>query len=111
MLDIISHIFVGDSYWVAAKNKNCPINGIVTTESECIQATAQLGLKYQNDLRANYNPPGCFTWLEGSRYTYFNGIIDPSSITSTDYRITAGICRSGSIDYLGMYVFVLEILF
>ena len=99
-LRIISFISSGGHYWVARikRNENCPVNGVITTESECVVAAAQLGLTYFNHATDNRRPAGCYTWLlEGTKATYFNKIVDTSStFPESD---TAGICRSGSTDY------------
>ena len=77
------------------KNENCPINGVITTESECVVAAYQLGLKYHNHAMNIKRPAGCYTWLDGSDATYFNAIIDTSR-TFPELN-TAGICRPGRI--------------
>ena len=87
------------------KNENCPINGVITTESECVIAAAELGLTYYNHATNNRRPAGCYTWLDGdmlhgSRATYFNKITE--TLATSPQLDTAGICRAGSISHLGV---------
>ena len=77
------------------KNEDCPINGVITTASECVIAAQQLGLTYHNEATMYERPAGCYTWMDGSNAAYFNSIID--SETTFPESDTAGICRAGSI--------------
>jgi hypothetical protein len=93
---IISYQSAGKTYYVSEENTDCPIQEIIKTESECIVAAAQQGLKYHSEVTRTTIPAGCYTWLHaGSKVAHFNNVLDPSS-TTPSYK-AAGICRSGSI--------------
>ena len=93
MIYILS--FISAAYWVASKNKDCPINEIIPTESDCKAAAAQQALEYKHHITSSERPAGCYKnngtyW----KYIYFNTVIDPSATLTTNDA--AGLCRQGS---------------
>ena len=75
-------------------NEDCPINDIISTEQECIEAAGQQPGEYKYRYNFVNRPAGCFTYTSSGN-TYFNEIIDPSVTSPTNGA--AGLCKAGSI--------------
>ena len=95
MIVNITFLHLGN-YWYAGRKSNCPHAKIITTKDECIEAAAQLELKYHSKvtITRNNRPAGCYTFVD-KREVYFNTITDPSN--ASPELDTGGICKLGTI--------------
>ena len=85
----------GGDYWLTAEKEDCPINLVITTETECIEASAQLGWEYDRLVKRKDRPAGCYTFFTGSKVSAFNSVTDP--LLTSPVKDTVGICKPGSI--------------
>ena len=89
----------GGDYWLTAEKEDCPINLVITTETECIEASAQLGWEYDRLVKRKDRPAGCYTFKSEvrkvSKVSAFNSVTDP--LLTSPVKDTVGICKPGSI--------------
>ena len=79
------------------KNENCPIGRDITTEEECKEASWQLGIKYENELKDVNYPVGCNSKSDSS--SYFNIELDPLTSAPRNFENHSGICKKGKNIY------------
>ena len=96
----ICYLFSEQDYHKTANGKNCVLDDIVATESECKVAITRLGLQYQSSFPWFSRPAGCF--YHGNR-GYFNQLTDPSATNPLDdLSDMGGVCQGKGIRLLNM---------
>ena len=90
---ILQYLFFGLEYFLGYKNENCPIASIIITEEECKEASLQLGIKYENELKYVDYPVGCYSKSDSS--SYLNTQLDPTTTLSENFVNHSGICKKG----------------
>ena len=84
-------------YFFGKKNENCPMGRIITTEEECKEASWQLGIKYENELKDVNYPVGCYSKSDSS--SYLNSQLEPSMSAPENIKNHSGICKKGMTIY------------
>ena len=89
-------------YFFGKKNENCPIGRIITTEEECKEASWQLGIEYENELKDVNYPVGCY-WKSDSS-SYLNTQLEPSTSAPGNIKNHSGICKKGMTIYFVCHI-------
>ena len=97
-------------YFFGKKNENCPIGRIITTEEECKEASWQLGIEYENELKDVNYPVGCY-WKSDSS-SYLNTQLEPSTSAPGNIKNHSGICKKGMTIYFVCHIldFILALM-
>ena len=80
------------------KNENCPIGRVITTEEECKEASWQLGIGYEKELKDVNYPVGCYSKSDSSSYLNTHPYIPyafPSTWATRNFENHSGICKKG----------------
>ena len=85
------------------KNENCPIGRVITTEEECTEASWQLGIKYENELKKVDYPVGCHTKSDGS--SYLNIQLHSSASAQENFKNRLPVCWKGTKIYFFVDLF------
>ena len=90
---ILQYLFFVLEYFLGYKNENCPIDSIITTQEECKEASLQLEIKYENELKDVDYPVGCNSKPDSS--SYLNTQLGPTTSTPENFENHSGICKKG----------------
>ena len=94
-------------YYRTNNAKNCPLSGIVVTETECKEAANQLAITYYDVWTGNGLPAGGFQFDKS--LIYFNTIVDPSATSLYSSSPAGAICRA-STGMVVLDIFFKEVL-
>ena len=96
--------------YLSYKNETCPIDSIITTQEECKEASLQLEIKYENELKDVDYPVGCNSKPDSS--SYLNTQLGPTTSTPENFENHSGICKKGiriySFEHLLCYILNLQ---
>ena len=86
-------------YYPADKGSNCPIDKVLKTEAECMEASAQLGFNYRWQLTDNRDPAGCY-WSRTD--SFLNTFVDPSTTAPEAFQNRGGLCLRGKLAHVSL---------